>query len=63
MPGKYFRKPYRKRLKDAFTKTRGQIYSEFSSREKIIYVILVCAGFVVIAWVWIFKLHMFDVTG
>ena len=58
MPGRYFKKPYRERLRDAFTKTRGQIYSEFSLREKIAYAILVGIGFAAIAWVWIFKLHV-----
>jgi hypothetical protein len=60
---KYFKKPYCGRLKDAFTKTRGQIYSEFSTQEKIIYMFLVFVGLAVIGWVWIFKLHMFGMAG
>jgi hypothetical protein len=55
---RYFKKSWSQRLRDAFTKTRGQIYREFSIGEKISYIVLVTLGFLLIAWVWIFKLHM-----
>jgi|GEM_PF-4912687 len=56
MTDDYFKKPYRERLKDAFTKTRGQIYAQYSSREKFIYTILIVLGFVIIVSVWVFVL-------
>jgi hypothetical protein len=50
MPNNYFDKFYRERLKDAFMKSRGQVFAQFSSREKLIYVILIAIGCASIRW-------------
>ncbi|MEY5002261.1 MAG: hypothetical protein RL678_70 [Pseudomonadota bacterium] len=46
----YYKKPYRVKLADAFTKTFGQIYSQYSMGEKAGYWIIVFAGFSLIIY-------------
>jgi hypothetical protein len=46
----YFKKPYREKLADAFTKPFGQIYAKYSIGEKVGYWIIVFAGFSLIAY-------------
>lgn len=55
----YYKKPYKARLKDAFTKTFDQIYAQYSKPEKLAYWIIVVAGLSAIAYVWITKLKVF----
>ena len=46
----YYKKPYSERLANAFTKTFGQIYSQYSMGEKVGYWIIVFAGFSLVAY-------------
>ncbi len=56
----YFKKPFREKFKDAFTKTFDQIYAQYSKPEKIAYWAIVIIGFLMIARVWITKLNVFN---
>ncbi len=55
----YYKKPFQEKLRDAFTKTFGQIYEQYSKPEKVGYWIIVVAGFSAIAYMWIVKLKVF----
>jgi hypothetical protein len=55
----YFKKSYKEKLKDAFTKTFDQIYAQYSKPEKMAYWAIIIAGFSVIAYVWVAKLKVF----
>lgn len=46
----YYKKSYRERLADAFTKTFGQIYSQYSMGNRVGHWIIVFAGFSLIAY-------------
>ncbi len=50
----YYKKSYKEKLKDAFTKTFDQIYAAYSKPEKIIYWVIVTLGISFIISVWIF---------
>lgn len=50
----YYKKKYREKLKDSFTKTFDQIYTQYSKPEKIGYWIIVMSVIFFIASVWIF---------
>lgn len=49
----YYKKPYKEKLKDAFTKTFDQIYAGYSKPEKIVYWVIIMLGisFIVSAWI------------
>ena len=54
----YCKKPYIEKLLDAFTKTFGQIYAQYSKPEKVAYWVIVFVGFSAIAYVWAVKLKI-----
>lgn len=50
MDKSYYKKPHREKLTDAFMKTFGQIYSQYSAGERVDYWINVFMGFSIIAY-------------
>lgn len=48
-----------KKVRDAFTKTFGQIYAQYSKPEKVAYWLIILTGFGAIGYVWVFKLKIF----
>jgi hypothetical protein len=55
----YYKKHFKLKLLDAFTKTFDQIYEQYSKPEKVAYWVALIVGFSIIAYVWIVKLKIF----
>jgi hypothetical protein len=55
----YYKKPFKLKLIDSFTKTFDQIYVQYSKPEKAAYWLAVIVGFSIIAYKWIVRLKIF----
>ena len=51
----YYKKNYREKMRDVFTKTFDQIYSEYSKFERVAYWLIIVIGFSAIIYVWALK--------